>query len=169
MLLETRAGGPVCEGPPQGIGGERVGASGTGSPHQHATSVRQDDISVHVCCSDDVGGAQCGNQYIQHVQAHLAETAPQLREVLLRGLQAGPGGVGVQGGPPEHGGDRVARARRRARRARGELVPEQGSACAVSKSQKSAEKSALREERAGSDTPQRVLRAAIMSAWFAHV
>ena len=126
MLLEARAGRAVRARPPQGAGGERLGAPGAGGADQHAAALREDDLGLDVCGGDDVGRAERRDQHLQHVQAHLAEAAAQLRQVLLRGLQAGPGGGGLQGGPSEHGGDRAARPRRRARRACSELVPEQG-------------------------------------------
>jgi len=136
VLLEARASGAVRARPPQGARGERLGAPSAGGANQHAAALREDDLGLDVRGGDDVGRAERRDQHLQHVQAHLAEAAAQLRQVLLRGVQAGPGGGGLQGGPPEHGGDRAARARRRARRARGELVPEQGGrGCGGPKSQ----------------------------------
>ena len=126
VLLEARAGGAVRTRPSQGARGQRLGALGAGGADQHAAALRQDDLGLDVRGGNDVGRAERRDQHLQHVQAHLAEAAAQLRQVLLRGVQAGPGGGGLQGGPPEHGGDRAARPQRRARRARGTLVPEQG-------------------------------------------
>jgi len=126
MFLEARARGTVCAGPPQGAAEQRLGASGAGGADQHAAALWQDHFRVDVRGGDDVGGAERRDQHLQHVQAHLAEAATQLHQVLLRDMQAGSGGGGLQGAAAEHGGDRAARPRRRARPARGELVPEQG-------------------------------------------
>ena len=126
LLLEARARRAVCARPPQGAAEQRVGAPRAGGADQHAAALREDDLGVDVRGGDDVGGAERGDQHLQHVQAHLAEAAAQLHQVLLRDLQAGPAGGRLQGAAAEHGGDRAARARRHARPAGRELVPEQG-------------------------------------------
>jgi len=131
VLLEARARRAVCARPPQGAAEQRVGAPRAGGADQHAAALREDDLGVDVRGGDDVGGAERGDQHLQHVQAHLAEAAAQLHQVLLRDLQAGPAGGRVQGAAAEHGGDRAARARRPARPAGRELVPEQGGLCCV--------------------------------------
>ena len=125
-VLEDGAHRQLRKDAPEGSSRELVGTSCAGGAHQHSSALWKNHQRLDVCSGDALRRSGRRAQHLQHVQAHLAETAPRRRQVLLRDLPAGPQEAQLPRAPAEYGGNRALRARGRARRAHRELVPEQG-------------------------------------------